>query len=68
MKKVTGRLTAGMFAKYEDSVGHLVSNDQSLLFMNQIKGIPAYWKKLKRCFSNGKTIKVPNIFIDVILC
>ena len=36
----------------------LVSNDQSFLFMNQIKGTPANWKKLpRRHFNNGKTIK-----------
>lgn len=45
MKKVKGQLTADMFAKYEKSVRHFVPNDQSFLFMNQIKGIPEYWRK-----------------------
>ena len=41
MKKVTGRLTAGMFASYKESMRHFISNDQGFLFMNQIKGTPA---------------------------
>ena len=41
-----------MFANYEKSVRHFVSNDQGFLYIN---------------FKNGKTIKVPNIFIDVML-
>ena len=45
MKKVTGQLTAGMFANYGESVKGFASNDQGFLFMNQIKGTPAYWKK-----------------------
>ena len=46
MKKVTtGRLTPSMFAKYEESMRHFVSNDQVFLFMNQIKRTPAYWEK-----------------------
>ena len=48
MKKVTGQLIAGMFANYHESVKRFVSNDQGLLFMNQIKGTPAYWKKSQR--------------------
>ena len=47
MKKVTGRLTAGMFANYEESVRHFVSNNQSFLFMDQIKGTPTDWKKFQ---------------------
>ena len=42
----------------------LVSNDQSFLFMNQIKGTPANWKKLpRRHFNNGKTIKGSKIVL-----
>ena len=37
MKKVTGWLTAGMFANYEESVRYFLSNNQVFLFMNQIK-------------------------------
>ena len=47
MKKVTCRLTAGMFANYEESVRHFVSNNQGFLFMNQIKGTPTYRKKFQ---------------------
>ena len=50
MKKVTGQLTAGMFANYDESVKRFVSNDQGFLFMNQIQGTPAYWKKFQREF------------------
>ena len=48
MKKVAGQLTAGMFANYGESVKWFVSIDQGFLFMNQIKGTPAYWKKFQR--------------------
>ena len=47
-KKVTGQLTAGMFANYDESVKRFVSNDQGFLFMNQIKGTLGYWKKFQR--------------------
>ena len=45
MKKVTGQLSAGMFADYDECVKRFVSNDQGFLFVNQIKGTPSYWKK-----------------------
>ena len=48
MKKVTGQLTAGMFANYDMSVKPFVSNNQGFVFMNQIKETPAYWKKIQR--------------------
>ena len=48
MKKVTGQLTAGMFANYDKSVKRFVSNNQGFVFMNQIKETPAYWKKIQR--------------------
>ena len=44
------QLTAGMFANYDESVKRFVSNDQGFLFMNQIQGTPAYWKKFQREF------------------
>ena len=47
MKKVTGQLTAGMVANYEESVRHFVSNDQGFWFMIQMKKTPAYWKKIQ---------------------
>ena len=50
MKKVPGQLKAGMFANNEESVRHLVSNDQGFSFMNQIKGTSAYWKKFEETF------------------
>ena len=48
MKKVTRQLIAGMFANYDESVKRFASNYQGFLFMNQIKGTPAYWKKNQR--------------------
>ena len=68
MKKVTGQLTAGMFANYDKSVKRFVSNDQGFSFMNQIKGTPAYWKKFQRSFSNGETIRLHTLFFNIILC
>ena len=66
MKKVTGRLTAGMFAIYEESVKLFSSNDQGFLFMNQRS--PAYWKKNSGgCFSNCETIRLPYIFLTLSL-
>ena len=50
MKKIPGQLKAGMFANIEESVRHLVSNDQGFLFMNQIKATSAYWKKFQETF------------------
>ena len=47
-KNLKGELTAGMFANYDESVKRFVLNGQGFLFMNQIKGTPAYWKKFKR--------------------
>ena len=47
MKSVTGQLTAGMFANYEESVRHFFSNYQGFLLVNQIKRTPAYWKKFQ---------------------
>ena len=47
-KKVTSQLTADIFANYEESVKRFVSDDQGFLFMNQIKGTPAYWRKFQR--------------------
>ena len=34
IKKVSGRLTAGIFANYEESVKHFISNDEGFLFEN----------------------------------
>ena len=48
MKKVTGQLTAGMFTNYDESLKRFVSNNQGFLLMNQIKGTPAYWRKIER--------------------
>ena len=63
MKKVTGQLTAGMFAHYDESVKRFVSNDQSFLFMNQIKGTPACWKKFQReVLTMVKQLGCPTFF------
>ena len=69
MKKVTGLLTAGMFANYGESVKRFVSNEQGFLFMNQIKGRPAYFKKIsERSFGNGEINRLRNLFFNIILC
>ena len=66
MKKVTGQLTAGMFANYDESVKRFVSNDQGFLFMNQIKGTPAYWKKFQReVLAMVKQLGCPTFFLTL---
>ena len=68
MKKVTGQLTAGMFANYGESVKGFASNDQGFLFMNQIKGTPAYWKRFQReVLAMVKQLGCPT-FSNIILC
>ena len=63
MKKVTGQLTAGMFSNYGESVKRFVSNDQDFLFMNQIKGTPAYWEKFQReVLAMAKQLDHPTFF------
>ena len=69
MKKVTGQLTAGRFANYDESVKQFVSNDQGFLFMNQIKGTPAYWKKFQReVLAMVKQLGCPTFVFNIILC
>ena len=66
MKKVTGQLTAGMFANYGESVKGFASNDQGFLFMNQIKGTPAYWKKVQRIvLGMVKQLGCPTFFLTL---
>ena len=62
LKKVTGQLTSGMFANYDESVKPFVSNDQGF-FMNQIKETPTYCEKSSGC----PTIRLPNLFFNIIL-
>ena len=66
MKKVTGQLTAGMFANYDESVKRLVSNDQGFLFMNHIKEPCILEKISERSFGNHETIRLPNPFFNII--
>ena len=69
IKKVTGQLTAGMFANYDESVRRFLSNDQDFSFMNQIKGTPAYWKKFQReVLAMVKELVCPTFFFNIILC
>ena len=64
MKKVTGQLTAGMFANYDESVKRFVS--KVFLFTNQIKETPAYWKEnSERSFRNGGKIRLLKIFLNI---
>ena len=66
MKKVTPQLTADIFANYDNSVKEFVSNDQRFLFMNQIKGTPAYWKKFQReVLANVKQSDCPTFFLTL---
>ena len=63
MKKVARQLTAGIFENYDESVKRFASNYQGFLFMNQIKGTPAYWKKNQReNLAIVKQLACPTIF------
>ena len=68
MKKVAGQLTAGMFGNYGESVKRFVSNDQGILFMNQIKRTFTYWNKFQReVLATVKQLGCPSFF-NIILC
>ena len=55
-----------MFANYDESVKRFVSNDQGFLFMNQIKGTPAYWKKCQRIvLGMVKQLGCPTFFLTL---
>ena len=48
VKMVSGNLTAGMLSRnFKQTVQSLISSDQCFLFMNCIKGTPAYWKRFQ---------------------
>ena len=45
-KKVKGTITAGQLqANFQESLRSFICEDQGYLFMNSIKGTPAYWKQ-----------------------
>ena len=68
-KKLKGRLTAGMFANYDKSVKWFVSNDQGFFIYESDKRNPFILEKiLERNFGNGKIIRSPNLFFNIILC
>ena len=48
MKQISGSLTAEFFVDYKPSNGKLVSSSQGFCLINQIKGTPAYWKKVQQ--------------------
>ena len=48
MRKVSGSLTAGMLSQnFKEVVNSFVAQDQCFLFMNNIKGTPAFWKRFQ---------------------
>ena len=49
MRNVAGVLNAGSFktVKFRETVKDFLASDQLFIFMNTIKGTPAYWKMLK---------------------
>ena len=63
MKKVTGQLTAGMFANYDESVERLASNDKVFFIYELDKRNPCILEKnSERSFGNGETIRLPILF------
>ena len=66
MKKKMGNFTAGMFTNYKDSVDKLVNKDQGFYFMNQIRGTPAYWKRLQyEILAMIKQLGCPTFFLTL---
>ena len=66
MKKKMGNFTAGMFTNYKDSVDKLVNKDQEFYFMNQIRGTPAYWKRLQyEVLAMIKQLGCPTFFLTL---
>ena len=47
MQKVSGNLTASMFINYKETVQSFIGSDQGYVFMNHIKGTPAFWKRFQ---------------------
>ena len=66
MKKVTGQLTPGMSANYDESVKRFVSNDQGFFIYEWDKRNPCILQKVsERSFGNGRTIRLPNLFLTL---
>ena len=66
MKKKMGNFTAGMFTDYKDSVDKFVNKDQGFYIMNQIRGTPAYWKRLQyEVLAMIKQIGCPTLFLTL---
>lgn len=48
MRKSSANVTAGMLQQgYSETIQSLVSTNKAFVFMNQIKGTPAYWKRFQ---------------------
>ena len=55
--------TAGMFKNFKHSVEELFSKDQGFYIMNQIRGIPTYWKGFQyEVIAIIKQLGCPNFF------
>ena len=61
-----GKFTAGMFKNYKHPVEELVNKNQGFYFMNQIRGIPAYWKRFQyELLAMIKQLGCPTYFLTL---
>ena len=67
LKKVTGRLTAGMLGtNYKETLKSFVAADQGYTFMNHIKGTPAFWKRFQgEVFAMIRQLGCPTFFLTL---
>ena len=61
-----GNFTAGMFKNYNHSVEELTNKYQGFYFMNQIRGIPVYWKSFPyEVRATIKQLGCPTFFLTL---
>ena len=68
MQKIkSNNLTAGIFSQnYTETIKSLIANDEAFIFMNTLKGTPAYWKRFQlEVLAMIKQLGLPTYFIPL---
>ena len=66
LRKKRGNFTAGMFSNYTKSVQDLIHSHNGYLFMSQIRGTPAYWKRFQsEVLAMVKQLGCPTFFLTL---